>query len=141
MKFLTSLLILFVLMSGTSCRKITDSIDITQSDWTLDCIAVGRDKKKVRCKDCKRSLAYILRFDDEEMFHLDTSVNSAMGHYSLPENGTFIITSYGEITAVGGGNEMDQLILEKMKTVTSYDAYSNKIVLHGDDCELTFLKR
>lgn len=141
MKFFTSLLILFVLMSSTSCRKITDSIDITQSDWTLDCIAVGKDKQKVRCKDCKSSQAYILRFHDEEMFHLDTSVNAAMGHYSLPENRTFTITSYGEMTYVCCATDMDQLILEKMKTVTSYDAYKNKIILHGDDCELTFLKR
>jgi hypothetical protein len=139
MKLLTPLFALLICI--TNCKKMTDSIDITKSDWTLDCIEVGRDKQKVRCKDCKNDLAYILTFENDTLFRMNTSVNHARGRYTIPESGILDVSGYGEISEACCTNALDDLILEKMNTVSSYVAYNNKIVLHGDNCEMTFLKR
>lgn len=136
---LALLSICFVFFSG--CKKeLTDSMDITQSEWTMDCIAFGKDKTKVKCKDCKSDNAYILKFENDTMFRLNTSVNGALGRYEIESPGDFRVTHYGEATSVGGGNDMDEKILKNLPLAKSYSVYKNSLVIKTDNCEMTFNK-
>ncbi len=133
---------LFSIVIFTACKKeLTDSMDITQSEWTMDCIVFGKHKTKVKCKDCHNSHAYILKFENDTLFRLNTSVNFALGIYDIESPGDFKVSYYGEVTEVGGGNDMDKKILENLPSAKSYSVYKNSLIIQTDNCEMTFRKR
>jgi len=141
-------LLFFMIVTITllSCNKekLTNDSDITQSTWKLKCISVGNEKFKDELKkgDHKRPAPYVLAFESDSTFVLDTSMNNSAGMFSIPEKGKIEIKVYGSRTEVGGENDFDEKMLKYFSTVTDYELITrNKLRFYGEGCELEFVKQ
>lgn len=140
------LFLLFAAITLLACNKekLTNDTDITQSSWKLKCIAVGKEKYKDELKkdDYHRPAPYVLAFESDSTFVLDTSKNHARGFFSIPEKGKIEIKFYGSRTEVGGENDFDEKMLRYFSTVTDYELITrNKLKFYAEGCELEFVKQ
>jgi hypothetical protein len=142
MKKIMFLLIFFPAILSNGCKKedITDTIDITQFSWKLKKISVDGNKIKVKEDDYFNNEAYILVFENDSIFRLNSSVNLAKGSYQITTKGYINVLNYQEITKVGGQNEIDDKLLQVTSKITSYKVLENILLLKGDNCEIELKK-
>jgi len=142
-KILLSIVLLVLILSyGCAKKDLTDSIDITQKSWVLNKIIVDGEKFKANDFDCFNNEAYILYFENDSVFELNTSINVAGGVFYIQNRGTIEISDYHEYTEAGGHhNEIDENLLNKMLTVNSYKVIGEDLYLEGDDIEIVFSEK
>ncbi len=144
-KLINCVLIFFATcFAGCSLVDKTDSVDIKAYNWQLCYIETPSEKMKVsKFEDYKRKYAYLLRFDSDSVFFFDNSVNDAQGEYEINEKGSINIYFFGEVTEVGGGNEMDIYLIQKLASFNEYKLpgnklRGNKLHLYSNSDELVF---
>lgn len=142
MKKIMFLLIFFPAILCNGCKKedLTDTIDITQFSWKLKKISVDGNKIKVKEDDYFNNEAYILVFENDSIFRLNTSVNLAKGSYQITTKGDISIFNYQEYTEVGVQNDIDDKLLQVTSKITSYKVLENILLLKGDNCEIELKK-
>ncbi len=142
MKKVMFLLILFPAILCNGCKKgdLTDTIDITQFSWKLKKISVDGEKYKVKEDNYFNGKAYVVIFENDSVFQLNTSVNLAKGSYQITTKGDISIFNYQEYTEVGGQNEIDAKLLQVTSKITSYKVLENILLLKGDNCEIELKK-
>ncbi|MEA3495046.1 MAG: META domain-containing protein [Bacteroidota bacterium] len=137
----TTLLFSFILICTTliNCNKDkTDTIDITKHKWKIESITTNDTIYKTQGKVPVKH-AYLLVFDSDSSFSLNTSVNTGGGIYDLISNGLLKITCYGG-TKVGGENEFDDKLREVLPLVVSYQVIGNNLILKGEEGEIVLKK-
>lgn len=136
------LLILFPAILCNGCKKedLTDTIDITQFSWKLKKISVDGKKYKVKEDNYFNGKAYVVIFENDSVYQLNTSVNLAKGSYQITTKGYINVLNYQEITKVGGQNEIDAKLLQVTSKITSYKVLENILLLKGDNCEIELKK-
>lgn len=138
------LLILFPLITVmTSCKKDkTLDIDITKFEWKLQEIRTGGKTLKPERKDYFRENPFILKFDSDTTFSLNTSVNFAKGKYQIESKGEILIFTYGESTCVGTVDtkeqELNQNLLYVFKEVKKYIVVGETLLFKGTKGEVEF---
>ena len=138
------LFILFPLMTGmSSCKKDkTLDIDITKFSWTLKEVRTIDKTLKPEKKEYFREEAFILKFDTDTTFILNTSVNFAGGKYLITQKGKITIVVYGESTQVGAVDINEKELNENLLTVFSYvDEYKvagKTLTFKGEKGEVEF---
>ncbi len=137
-----TLLFSFILICAIliNCNKDkTDTIDITKHKWKIESITTNnttyKTPDKVRLKH-----AYLLVFESDSSFSLNTSVNTGSGSYDLISYGSLEIKYYSELTEVGGQNEFDYKLLDVMPSVVSYQVIGNNLILKGEEGEIVLKK-
>ncbi len=142
MKKIIFLLILFPAILCHGCKKedLTDTIDITQFSWIMKSITIEKNMIKVKEDDYFNNEAYILIFENDSIFQLNTSVNLAKGTFQISSNGNVDIFNYQEMTEVGGKNEIDNKLLQNIPTITSYQVLNDILIMKGINCEIEFKK-
>ena len=136
------LYIIFPLITGmSSCQKDkTLDINITEFEWELNSITDDGNKVKRPSGDFHRDDAYILRFSDST-FVLNTTVNSAGGHYKIITKGEINILSYGVMTMVCCETDFDEKMISVFKGMTSYTVKGKTLTFKGDNSEVEFKKK
>ena len=143
MKTITFFLVFFPAILCSSCEKedLTDSIDITQFSWMINSITITDIKHKVKKDNYHNSEAYILVFESDSIFKLNTSVNLAKGKFQIYSKGNINVFYYHEITEVGGQTEIDNKLLKYVPSVSSYQVFNNILLLKGKNCEIELKKK
>ena len=136
------LCLIIVLTSTISCKKdLTDSINITESNWQLKSIVTNGKKYKASKEDPSQENAYLLIFNNDSIFSLNLSVNYAKGNYNIFSNGAIIINSYQASTKICCENDFDNKLIETFSTVTSYKVINNTLTFKGEKGEIKFTKQ
>lgn len=127
--------IIFYLLTITiGCSNGDSQIhsDITQFDWRLVSIELENETITVSDESYVKDSSYILKFLENSTFSFDTSVNAAMGRYSINGN-TLKLSNYQELSEAGT-NDTEQLrinellLLDLMKT-TEFKTDQNNLIL------------
>lgn len=134
------LLSFFALCSSCKKEDLTDSIDITQYSWKMKSITINGNITKIPNVVYHNDKAYILIFKNDSILQLNTSVNLAKGSYQIISKGNIHILNYGEITEVGGQNEIDHKLLQNISSITIYQVLDDDLFLKGDNFEIEFQK-
>ena len=136
------LLILFPAILCNGCKKedLTDTIDITQFSWIMQSITIEENKFKVKEDNYFNNEAYVLIFENDSTFQLNTSVNLSKGSFQISSKGNINILNYHEITEVGGQNEIDNKLLQNISSITSYQVLNDILIMKGINCEIEFKK-
>ena len=142
MKKIMFLLILYFTALCSGCKKedLTDAIDITQFSWLVKNISIEENKIKVKKDDYFNNKAYVLIFENDSIFQLNTSVNLAKGSFKISSKGHINIFNYQEITEVGSQNEIDDKLLKNIPSVSSYQVLNDDLILKGYNCEIELKK-
>ena len=142
MKKIMFLLILFPTIFCSGCKKedLTDTTNITEFSWKLKSIKIKGNKSKVKEDTYFNDKAYILVFENDSIFKLNTSVNLAIGNFEIINIGIINISNYQESTEVGGKNEIDDKLLQNIPLITSYQVLSNYLFFKGNDIKIEFEK-
>tara|TARA_R110002033_G_scaffold161303_2_gene197777 strand:- start:613 stop:1056 length:444 start_codon:yes stop_codon:yes gene_type:complete len=140
------LLILCLTLSSISCSKDDKSSDdITLHDWNLISIKFENQITIIPQKDFFNDNAYILKFSSQSAFSLNTSVNGAIGNYSINHvSNKIIISDYHEITEVGETSTdektINNLLIQLLNNATSFNVNLDDLILFGENEEFVFKK-
>lgn len=141
------LFIFFPLLAGmSSCKKDkTLEVDITKFEWVLQEINTWSETYKPEKKEYFRENAFVLNFDTDTTFSLNTSVNYAGGKYKMETKGKILIVAYGESSSVGVADtkeqELNQNLINVFKEVTEYKVVGKTLVFKGRKGEIEFKKK
>ncbi len=142
MKKTIFLLVLVFAILCNACNKedLTDTVDITQFSWMMKSITIEK-KIKVKDDDFFNNEAYVLIFENDSVFQLNTSVNLAKGRFQISSKGIINIFNYHENTELGGQNKIDNKLLQNISKITSYQVLNDILILKGSNCEIKFKKK
>lgn len=140
------LTLLSLLMSMSSCKKDkTFDIDITRFEWVLQEVDIGNEAFKYEKKKYFRENAFVLKFDTDTTFTLNTSVNYAGGKYKIETKGQVLIVSYSENTQVGAVDtkelELNQNLINTFKEVTEYKVIGKTLMFKSTAGQVEFKKK
>jgi hypothetical protein len=118
---------------------------ITDYQWKLIMIESDEKQLTVTKDEYFREDAYMLKFDNDSIFTLNTSVNSAKGIFLVDlESKSILISNYHEITEVAASNineqNLNDLLINSMNHVISFEQMNNYLTLKGDFGEIKFEK-
>ena len=145
-KLITLTLFLMSLITGmSSCKKDqTLDLDITKFTWKLKEVRTSGNTFKAEEKEYFRETAFVLIFNTDSIFSLNTSVNFAGGKYEIATKGEIKIYSYRESTKVGTLDtkdlELNTNLLIVFKGVTEYEVIGETLIFKGDKGEVEFKK-
>lgn len=144
-KQLVLFFIIFAIIASCSCRKDTiDEIDITKWTWKLKSVTTNNETFKPQKNEYFRDNAYILDFENDSTFLLNTSVNYAGGIYKIVNKGVINIFSFNEFTKVGtvdnSEKELNNNLLAVFREVTTYEVLGNILTFKGSKGEVEFKK-
>jgi hypothetical protein len=71
---------------------------------------------------------------------LHTSVNYTSAEYDIYTKGEITIEKYQEYTQAGGGNGIDNILLENMNSITSYRVIKDKLFFYSENMKLELEK-
>lgn len=141
------LLTFFPLLTGmSSCKKDkTLDLDITKFEWVLQEVNTGNETFMPEKKEYFTENAFVLKFETDTSFSLNTSINYAGGKYKIETKGEILIAAYGESTSVGAVNtkeqELNQNLIDVFKEVTEYKVVGKILVFKGAKGEVEFKKK
>lgn len=151
MKQLISYILLIIIFPfmAFSCDKEGKNEEliliITDYQWKLIMIESDGKQLTVTKDEYFREDAYMLKFDNDSIFTLNTSVNSAKGKFLVDlESKSILISNYHEITEVAASNineqNLNDLLINSMNHVISFEQMNNYLTLKGDFGEIKFEK-
>jgi hypothetical protein len=135
------LLILIFPLMAFSCNKVKENEDqiliITDYRWKLDVIESEGKQLTLTKEEYFREDAFILKFDNDSVFTLNTSVNFAKGKFSIDlEAKKIMISNYHELTEVAASDMNEQslndLLISSMNNVNSFEQTNEILTLKGD---------
>lgn len=139
-------LIISLLLTGLcfqSCDKESEfDLDILDEEWIL--VSVENDGSVIEKenKDYFRDNAYVLFFDSDTTFSLNTGVNYAGGKYRISELQKMTISSYHEFTEVATTDEHEQQLTDKLililPEVYGYEILNEKLTLNANNGKIIF---
>lgn len=132
-------------MPMISCNeKAADQTNITFWKWQLEAVITEDEIIKPGNKEYFREDAFILYFENDSVFSLNTSVNFAGGRYTLGNNGGIIIHSFHEFTEVGTANDneryLNKQLMKAFGKVTSYQLKRNSLIFSGTEEAVKFAR-
>lgn len=138
--------LLIGLISLSSCKKDTTSdTDITAFSWKLISVSSNAGAFEPENRDYHREDAFILSFENDSMFTLNTSVNHAGGKYFIPEKGEINVVIYHEFTEVYPTDADEISLNENLITVfgevSSYTIKGRTLTFKGAKGEVVFKKK
>ena len=113
-----------VLLSFSNCKKHDDNF-IFQNEWIIKSIIVENKMIKPN-SNLLREDAYVLKFINDTVFSLSTSVNYACGNYYVMSDNDIYIC-YHSITMVGSEGYFDKLLEIMLNDVKHYSCVNNKL--------------
>jgi hypothetical protein len=140
-----ALLLVIIPMITISCKKdLTDTTDITAWEWKVKSVTTNGKTFKPKKKDYLRNDAYILVFENDMTFKLNTSVNMAGGNYLIVEKGKVSISTYEEYTEVVTTDnkevELNKNLLTVFNEVTTYEVLGDILIFKGTKGEVKLKK-
>jgi hypothetical protein len=126
-----------------SCNTESElDLDIISEKWNLISIENNGSVIEKENKDYFRDNAYVLIFDTDSTFSLNTSANYAGGKYIISDLSKISIFSYHEFTEVATLDENEQLLTDKLiqeiPKVYEYKIQNEKLTLITDNGNITF---
>ena len=118
--------------------------DITRWKWELQSVTSDNKTLCPQKSDYMLDNAYLLEFESDSTFWLNTSVNGAGCYYTIIKYGVISISNYHEFTAVAASDpyetELNDSLISVFNKVTTYKVISDTLHFKGKDCEVTFKK-
>jgi len=114
-----------VLVIFCSCKKHDDNF-ILKNEWKLKSIIVENKTIKPSSNN-HREDAYVLKFFNDTVFSLNTSVNYACGNFNIISDNDIYIYNYHSITMVGSEGYFDTLLEIMLNDVKHYSCVNNKL--------------
>jgi len=133
--------LLFLLNSCEKENKQT-GMDFLQNEWKVQSVNKHLDPQDYY----HREDAYILKFFNDSIFDLNTSINYAEGKYQIVSKGHIVINNYSERSLVYGAptrqRKFDEQLLSAFNGVMTYSYTKNKLIFRGDkNKEIVFVKQ
>ncbi len=140
-----ALLLVIIPMITISCKKdVTDTTDITVWEWKVKSVTTNGKTFKPKNKDYLRNDAYVLMFENDTTFKLNTSVNMARGNNLIIEKGKVSISTYEEFTEVATADneeiKLNKNLLTVFNEVTTYKVLGNILIFKGTKGEVKLKK-
>ena len=126
-----------------SCNKENDlDLEIKSEQWNLISINENDVLTVKEPKDYFRDNAFILIFETDSTFSLNTGVNYAGGKYMISSLNEMTIFSYHEFTEVAttdkNEQELTDKLIQQLPKVTGYTIENDKLSLITDDGNVLF---
>jgi hypothetical protein len=146
MKKLLFLLLVFsvILCNGCKKEKITD---VKCWGWELNYVKTNNTKLEPEKSGYLLDDAYELKFENDTIFSLNTSINSAGGMYFIAEIGKIAISTFEEFTEVATIDaeavKLNENLLTVFKEVTAYELSKDggTLIFKGTKGEVEFKKK
>ena len=135
-----TLFFVFAIAILSNCKKNKDMDFLLQNEWKVKSIYTGEKTLKAPSKNFREE-AYILKFINNTMFYLHTSVNYAGGRYNIVSEGNINIKNYGSHTLVCCENDFDEQMMNTMNRVSNYYCKGNKLTFLTDKNEKIFFEK
>lgn len=135
--FYVTLLMFF----SSGCEDDNNPNDITAYNWKLISIKSGDEIIIVSEKSYVKEDAFILKFSNDSNFLLNTSINVAMGNFSIHQD-NIELTKYQELTEVATNDseqiQINDLLLEHLENVTEFSVNQDDLIFSSDNVEFIF---
>ena len=134
-----SLLLIFISILSLSCSKEDITSSITDNKWKVKSVIVDNQKETAPVF----TWAYVLEFDSDTTFLMNTSVNTGGGNIKIISEDLLEI-KYCEFTEVGGHNDFDELLLAALSpfsSIMNYELKGNKLALTKYNKEVVLKKK
>jgi len=133
--------LLIIIGCSNSDSQVVD--DITKFQWKLVSIELEDETIILSERSYAKDLSYILSFTENSTFSLDTSVNAAMGKYSINSNLLSFI-DYKELSEAGTNDpeqlKIDELLLQRLMNITEFKTNENFLFLISLNDKFIFKK-
>jgi hypothetical protein len=131
--------LLIIIGCSNSDSQVVD--DITKFQWKLVSIELEDETIILSERSYAKDLSYILIFTENSTFSLDTSVNAAMGKYSINSNLLSFI-DYKELSEAGTNDpeqlKIDELLLQRLMNITEFKSNEDHLILTSMNSKLVF---
>lgn len=142
----TLVLTLFISTLLLNCSKSDDSDvsnDFTKYDWKLVSINLANETISLSEKSYVKPWSYILRFSNNSIFYLDTSVNAASGKYSINDN-ILKLRAYQELSEASTNDpeqiKINNLLLQRLLDVIGFSTEQDNLILYSENDSFIFMK-
>ena len=141
------LLLFAYLFLLNSCEKANEQTGMVflQNEWKVQSIVYENKRITLPSDAFFREDAYILKFRNDSLFYLPTSVNEAGGEYQIVSDGHIIISYYGEWTEVAAPPHQkifNEQLVSVFNEAMSYSYTDNKLIFRGEqNKEIVFVKQ
>jgi len=133
------LLFVLTIVILSNCKKNEDRVFLLQNKWEVK--SIFTDKKTLNAPSKNfREEAYILKFVNDSILQMATSVNCAGGGYVIASEG-YININYGIFTEVCCENDFDKQMINMMNRVNSYYYKGNKLTFSTSENEKIIFKK
>ena len=120
------LMMISIIVLGTSCMKEDSGIDLTSRDWRVEKIRNDGQLTYITTDS-----TYILQFHSDTEYNLNLDVNMCMGLYEVPDQGNIEIQPMA-CTKVCCDTEFAEELAFLLPKMTRYYARSDVLYLEGD---------
>ena len=139
-------ILISLILSGLifqACDKQNQlDLDIVSEQWDLISIEDNGNLILKENKDYFRDNAYVLIFDTDSTFSLNSGVNHAGGTYKISDSSKMTIFSYQEFTEVATSDEHEQKLTDKLiqelPKVYEYKIQNDRLTLITDSGTILF---
>ncbi len=134
---------IFIILCICCTNDETIQNDLLSNNWKLTSIKFENETINISEESYVKNLSYILRFSNDTVFFLDTSVNTARGIYNI-QNQNIAIKDYQELTEVGTINleqiSVNSILLSNLNKVDNFNINKENLIIYGENIELIFKK-
>lgn len=139
---MVNIYILIIVLSTLGCSNSEqENMDILQNEWLLTTIRLQGETLILNEDSYPNESSYLLIFNENSTFVFDTSVNSAIGSFSL-DNRNIRFRNYSELTEVAPSSteqlRIDESLLNEIPNVRSFSIDENELVLFSENGEFVF---
>ena len=138
------ILLFSILFLLNSCEKENGQtgMDFLQYEWKIQSVNKHLDPQEHNHQED----VYILKFFNDSIFNLNTSINDAGGKYQIISEGHIIINNYSEWSSMGSTptrqRKFDEQLLFAFNGAMSYSYTKNKLIFRGEqNKEVVFTKQ
>ena len=132
-----NLFVLAAFSAVVGCTNRACDVDITNYEWELKYVETGGEK----CNNTKGKSAYVLQFNLDTVFGMNTPSNLAGGFYEIEECGDIIVHTYHNLTEAGEFPEdvpLNTALYETFGAVTEYTLQGKKLTFSGSRGTVVF---
>ncbi|MFD1160861.1 META domain-containing protein [Hwangdonia seohaensis] len=124
--------IIYLFLVGCSNSDSQVNVDITQFNWKLISIELENETITVSEESYVKDSSYMLKFLDNSAFSLDTSINAAMGKYTI--NGNLLkLTDYQELSDAGTNDpeqlRINELLIQRLVKTSEFNTDEDNLIL------------